>query len=93
VTRQESKQVVTSGRFEIEQEGRLAYLDYTVAGNVLALLHTEVPHELRHKGLASELAESAFRWARDHHMKVDIVCPFVADYLQHHREYSDVVLK
>jgi predicted GNAT family acetyltransferase len=60
---------------------------------VLALLHTEVPRELRRKGLASKLAHSAFQWARDHRMKVDVICPSVADYLQHHPEYSDLVLK
>jgi predicted GNAT family acetyltransferase len=70
----------------------VGYLEYTIAGNVLALLHTEVPHELRGKGLASELAAGAFRWARDHHLRVDVVCPFVAEYLQQHPEYSDLVM-
>jgi len=40
-------QLVTTGRFEIERHGQIAYLDYTLAGNILALIHIEVPEKLR----------------------------------------------
>src|SRR5438552_13999220 len=42
---------VTSGRFEIERDGEIAYLEYSVDGNVLELIHTEVPQKLRRLGL------------------------------------------
>jgi predicted GNAT family acetyltransferase len=71
----------------------VASLQYTVAGQVLALIHTEIPEPLRNSGVASTLVESALDWARDHHMKVDVVCPFVAAYLETHPEYSDLVLR
>jgi uncharacterized protein len=87
------QQEVTTGRFEIQQDGQTAYLEYTVAGDILALLHTEVPRELRSRGLASELTKSALQWARDHHMKVDVICPIAAGYIGHHKEYSDLLLK
>jgi predicted GNAT family acetyltransferase len=64
-----------------------------VAGHVLALLHTEIPDALRGSGIASTLAQTALDWARDHHMKVDVVCPFVAAFLETHPEYSDLVLR
>lgn len=89
---QPREQQVTTGRFELEQDGKIAFLDYSIAGDVIALLHTEVPPELQGKGLASELAKTALEWARNHQMKVDVICPFVAEYLQRHREYADVVL-
>ena len=88
----EAPQQVTTGRLEIEQDGEAAYLEYTLSGNVLALLHTEVPKQLRGKGLASELARSAFEWARRNQLKVDIICPLVAEYVQQHKEYSDLIL-
>ena len=72
-------QEVHKGRFELEQDGKVAYLEYTVAGKILGLIHTEVPEALRGKGIASELTKSAFEYARDHDMKVDVVCPTVAD--------------
>ena len=86
-------QKVTTGRFEIERNGEVAYLEYTLAGNILELTHTEVPEKLRHMGLASSLAETALNWAREHNLKVDIVCPTVQQYVaKHHPEYSDLVM-
>ena len=86
-------ELVTTGRFELERDGHVASLQYTVAGHVLALLHTEIPESLRGSGVASTLAQTAFDWARDHHMKVDVVCPFVAAFLETHSEYSDLILR
>jgi predicted GNAT family acetyltransferase len=86
-------QLVTTGRFELERDGHVASLQYTVAGHVLALLHTEIPDALRGSGIASTLAQTALDWARDHHLKVDVVCPFVAAFLDTHPEYSDLVLR
>ena len=86
-------QLVTTGRFELERDGHVASLQYTVAGHVLALLHTEIPDALRGSGIASTLAQTALDWARDHHLKVDVVCPFVAAFLETHPEYSDLVLR
>jgi uncharacterized protein len=92
-SRKQSPQQVTNGRFEIERHGKTAYLEYSLGGGVLELIHTEVPPELRGMGLASELAHSALEWARENHVKVDLVCPFAANYLKHHPEYGDLVLR
>lgn len=89
----EPQQEVTMGRFELEQDGQVAYLEYTVAGKILALLHTEVPEALRGSGLASELARSAFDWARANKMKVDVICPLVAGFVKRHGEYSDLLMQ
>lgn len=86
-------QNVTSGRIEIEREGKIAYLEYSLGGDVLELIHTEVPKELRNEGLASALAERALKWAREKNYKVDVICPFVRDYVSKHPEYADLVLK
>jgi uncharacterized protein len=84
---------VTTGRFELERDGQVASLEYTVAGHVLALLHSEIPEALRGRGIASTLAKTALDWARENRMKVDVVCPFVAAYLETHPEYLDLVLR
>jgi hypothetical protein len=86
-------ELVTTGRFELERDGLVAYLEYTLSGNVLGLIHSEVPEALRGQGLASELAKTALDWARENHKKVDVVCPSVAGYLKEHPEYSDLVLR
>lgn len=86
-------ELVTSGRFELERDGQVAYLEYTLTKQVLALQHTEIPPALRGMGLASSLAQTAMEWAREHDMKVDVVCPSVAGYLERHPEYSDLLLR
>src|SRR3954452_2792292 len=87
------KQNVTTGRIEIEQDGEVAYLDYSLAGNILELTHTEVPEKLRRRGLASTLAETALQWARKDNLKVDIICPSVEEYVIKHPEYADLVMR
>jgi hypothetical protein len=86
-------QNVISGRIEIERDGKVAYLEYSLGGDVLDLIHTEVPKELRGMGLASALAERALKWARKETYKVDVICPFVREYIAKHPEYADLVVK
>lgn len=86
-------ELVTTGRFELEHDGQVASLEYTLTGRVLGLLHTDVPDTLRGTGIASSLAKVALDWAREHNLKVDVTCPFVAGYLKTHPEYSDLVLR
>lgn len=87
------QQKVTTGRLEIEKNGEIAYLEYSLSGNVLVLIHTEVPEKLRGHGLASSLAETALQWAREKNLKVDLVCPIVQEYIARHPEYSDLVMR
>jgi hypothetical protein len=85
-------QKVTTDRFEIERNGEVAYLEYSLAGNIIELTHTEVPEKLRHMDLASDLAKSALDWAREHNLKVDIVCSTVRHHVAEQPEYSDLVM-
>jgi uncharacterized protein len=89
----QSPQKVVNGRFELEREGKTAYLEYNLAGNILQLLHTEVPPESRGLGLASELAKSALNWARENNAEVDVICPSVAAYMARHPEYNGLLIR
>lgn len=84
--------MVTNGRFEVVRNGAVAYLEYSLSPGVLELIHTEVPRELRHMGLATLLAETAFQYARESNLKVDIICPTVREYIGKHPEHSDLVM-
>ena len=80
--------MVTTGRFEIERNGEIAYFEHSLSPGVLELIHTEVPKALRHMGLATSFAETALQYARQDSLKVDIVCPTVREYITKHQEYS-----
>jgi hypothetical protein len=84
---------VVNGRFEIERDDSVAYLEYSLSGKVLELIHTEVPDSMRGTGVASELIQSALDWARENHVKVDVICPVVAHYMTKHPEYADLLLR
>jgi len=88
-----SPTLVTKGRFEIEQDGEFAYLEYALAGNVLELIHTEVPRKMQGAGAGSALIKSALEWAGEHRVKVDVICPSVTDYIRRHPEYADLVVR
>ena len=84
---------VISGRFEIERDGEVAYLEYTISPGVLELIHTEVPEKLRGKGLAAVLAETGLQYARENKLKVDVICPLVQGFMAKHPEYADLLMK
>jgi len=88
-----AQHLVTDGRFEMEQDGKIAYLEYTLGGGVIVLSHTEIPTELRGKGLSAKLAKGALDWARENHVRVDVVCDSVAAFIKEHPEYQDLVLR
>jgi hypothetical protein len=77
----------------MERDGERAYLEYSLSGRVLELIHTEVPRKLRGIGLASSLAKVALDWARKENYRVDIICPYVGAYVKRHPEYLDLVMR
>jgi len=85
---------VTRSRFEIVQDGQTSYLEFETDGHGwLTLWHTEVPEELRGRGLAQELVTTAFQYAKDNNLKVDVVCPVAHHIVQSHPEFQSLVQK
>lgn len=78
-------------RFEMEVEGKLAYLTYRREDGALYLLHTDVPRELEGNGLGSRLVRHALDAARAEGVDVVPLCPFVGAYVRRHPEYGDLV--
>jgi len=83
-----SKQTqVTRSRFELDEDGHTAWLEFETDGHGwITLLHTEVPPALRGRGIASTLARTALDYTRDNNLKLDVVCPLVAAFLEKHPE-------
>ena len=80
-------------QFQINTEGELAFLEYRFYKDDIALMHTLVPDKISGKGISSVLAQHALEWAKEHHKKVMIYCPFVAEYLKKHPQYNDLIEK
>jgi hypothetical protein len=83
---------VTRSRFEIEQDGKTSYLEFdTDDQGWLTLVHTEVPREQRGRGLAQELVTTAFQYAKDNNLKVDVICPIAQHVVKTHPEFQALV--
>ncbi|HWG19133.1 MAG TPA: GNAT family N-acetyltransferase [Terracidiphilus sp.] len=79
-------------RFEIEEDGETAYLEFELDGaGWITLWHTEVPPALRGRGLATELAKAAFDYAKANELRVDVICPIALHYLEQHPELNGLV--
>lgn len=82
----------TTGRIEIECDGEVAFLGYTTdADGWISLLHTWVPPALRGRGIANELARKSLEFAKEKHLKVEVICPVVFHYITKHPEYKPLV--
>ena len=77
-------------RFELEADGHVAFSNYSRAGNVLTILHTEVPKALEGRGIGSSLTKGVLDTARSQGLKVKAECPFAKAYIERHPEYADL---
>jgi predicted GNAT family acetyltransferase len=80
-------------RYELNVDGHIAFVDYRLRPDRIALVHTEVPSELGGRGVGSKLAKGTLDAVRKRGLKADIRCDFLAAYIQKHPEYADLVTK
>ncbi|MDB4949536.1 MAG: acetyltransferase [Gemmatimonadetes bacterium] len=79
-------------RWQIERDGQVAFLAYMRHDDLLYLVHTEVPPEMKGGSLASRMVRTAMDFARDHALTVIPFCPFARSYLERHRkDYEELV--
>lgn len=81
-----------SHRYVIRVDDRRAgLLQYRLRPELIELVHTEIYEEFEGRGLGSQLISFALNDARERGLAVLPVCPFVNDYIQHHRQYAELV--
>jgi hypothetical protein len=77
-------------RYELDVDGATAFANYRLAPGKVIITHTETPHALRGRGIASKLVHGALEHIRADGLKVVAGCGFVVDYLGKHPEFSDL---
>jgi uncharacterized protein len=79
-------------RFELTAGGATAFLAYERRpGNLVVLIHTEVPEALSGQGIGSKLVRGALDRLRAEGAHVVPRCEFAAAYIERHPEYRDLV--
>ena len=80
-------------RFFADVDGQTALIAYRLSPGVVTFTHAEVPEAFEGHGIASAIAKTGLDWARAEGLKVVPKCPFVADYIERHPEYADLVVR
>lgn len=69
----------------------LGYLEYRLDGDTTVMPSTVVDPQHRGRGIAARLARSALDDARAARRKVEPSCWYVAEYIENHPEYANLV--
>lgn len=77
-------------RFELVEQGHLAFAEYQISDDVITFTHTVVPASLQGMGVGSRLIEGALADVRGRGLKVRPQCSFVAAYIARHPEWQDL---
>ncbi len=82
---------VALSRFELEEQGQVAFADYRRRGDILVIPHVESPAELRGAGTAGRLMQGLLALARLRGEKVTPLCSYAAAYIRRHKEWQDLL--
>lgn len=78
-------------RFEWTKDGALALVEYKLKGDVMTIVHTEVPEALGGRGIAGDLVRHALETARAQSWSVKTKCSYTEAYIKRHPEYWDLL--
>ena len=78
-------------RFELAEDGKLAYADYRREANLLIIPYVHADPALRGKGTAGRLMAGMLEIVRSRGEKVRPVCGYAAAWIQRHPDYQDLV--
>ena len=80
-----------SSRFEMEENGELAFANYRRSGDVFTIPHVEAAMALRGKGAAGRLMDGIAAIARERHYKIRPTCSYAIAWFKRHPDQQDVV--
>lgn len=78
-------------RFELEENGQVAFANYHRNGLHVVIPHVEAPIPLRGTGTASRLMEGIVERARADGFKITPTCSYAAIWFRRHKEAADVL--
>ena len=86
------KEKGSDGMFYVQVDGEvLARMTYFQPdAETMVIEHTEVDDEIRYQNVGYQMVNTAVQYARNRHMKIVPVCPFVKSVFDKKPEYKDV---
>lgn len=80
-----------ANRFELEENGAIAFANYHRAGLRLIIPHVEAPPVLRGTGTASRLMEGVVDLARADGLRITPTCSYAHTWFRRHKDAADVL--
>lgn len=78
-------------RFELAENGFVAFASYRRDGNAYRIPHVEAPPELRGKGTAGRLMEGIVARSRERGFKIVPTCPYAVAWFRRHPDAADAL--
>lgn len=78
-------------RFVTIVDGYEGFVEYELVDGNMAITHTIVPPEIGGRGIASDLVQRAFDYAREEGLRVVPLCSYAVAWGRRHPEYEDLV--
>lgn len=78
-------------RFELDTDEGLAVACYRWDGDIMMIFHTEVPRDLRGRGIGEVLVRGVLDEARRRKVKMLPLCWFVREFVERNPEYGDLM--
>ena len=78
-------------RFELEENGELAFANYRRNGDVFTIPHVEAAMALRGKGTAGRLMDGIAAFARSRHYKIRPTCTYSIAWFRRHPEQNELI--
>jgi uncharacterized protein len=81
----------TELRFEIDTSAGPVVANYRWDGDLLVIFHTEVPRQLRGRGIGDTFVRGVLDNARRRKLRVVPLCWFVQEFVARNPEYRDLM--
>ena len=78
-------------RFQYDIDGRISKIPFLIKYDTIALFKTEVPIELKGKGIAVMLVVFALNYAKENHLKILVYCPYIKSYIEKNPEWKSLL--
>lgn len=80
------------GLFFVKENNELiGEMVFGIDGSDMTVFHTETSPAAQGRGLAKQLLDAMVAYAREHHLKVIALCPYVhAQFARHKEQYADI---
>lgn len=75
-------------RFEFVVEDQLSLIEFKKRGDIMYLIHTEVPETLEGRGVAAAMVEKTMQYLDEHQLKLVPSCSYVQVFLKRHPEWE-----